>query len=47
MLQKLPPSCKDGKQNRDEEGIDCGGEFCDKKCPTQKTTTISPDAYFK
>ena len=23
-----PPTCNDGKQNGDEEGIDCGGTTC-------------------
>lgn len=26
------PSCMDGKQNRDEEGIDCGGSSCTYLC---------------
>jgi hypothetical protein len=27
-----PPTCNDGIQNRDEEGVDCGGSFCP-ACP--------------
>ncbi|XP_057302113.1 uncharacterized protein LOC130636415 [Hydractinia symbiolongicarpus] len=28
------PTCFDDKQNRDEEGVDCGGTFCN-QCPTR------------
>ncbi|MFA4817642.1 MAG: hypothetical protein WC608_02825 [Parcubacteria group bacterium] len=30
--QKPAPNCFDGKQNQNEEGLDCGG-VCAKKCP--------------
>jgi hypothetical protein len=28
LTVKAPPSCVDKTQNRDETGIDCGGQFC-------------------
>ncbi|WP_437591087.1 hypothetical protein [Sorangium sp. So ce1000] len=28
-----PPMCKDGVENGDELGVDCGGEGCDAACP--------------
>ena len=32
--QTTPPTCKDGIQNQDETGVDCGGSTC-AACPTQ------------
>lgn len=32
QCRKPAPNCFDGKQNQDEQGIDCGG-VCAKKCP--------------
>jgi len=33
----LPPTCDDGIQNRDEEGVDCGGSYCPpcSRCDTE------------
>jgi hypothetical protein len=42
-----PPTCDDGIQNGDEEGIDCGGSFCD-ACPCNTadlTLSITLDNY--
>lgn len=33
------PSCFDGIQNQDEEGVDCGGLKCKKTCPPEPTNT--------
>jgi hypothetical protein len=42
-----PPTCDDGIQNGDEEGVDCGGSFCD-ACPcytAELTLSITLDNY--
>ncbi|WP_421946958.1 fibronectin type III domain-containing protein [Phaeodactylibacter xiamenensis] len=42
-----PPTCDDGIQNGDEEGVDCGGSFCD-ACPCNTaglTLSITLDNY--
>jgi hypothetical protein len=44
MLLREAPSCSDGVQNGEEEGIDCGGG-CPTVCPnTIETTTLWPPA---
>lgn len=37
---KVTPTCFDGKQNQDEQGIDCGGSICSKLCPFQAKTVV-------
>lgn len=37
------PSCTDGKQNRDERGVDCGGEDCPYLCASD---LLSPSVRF-
>ncbi|WP_223033704.1 GEVED domain-containing protein [Hanstruepera marina] len=32
IITQAPATCDDGIQNGDEEGVDCGGSFCD-ECP--------------
>ena len=36
---QVKPTCFDGKQNGDEQGIDCGGS-CQKLCKTQTTDVV-------
>ena len=37
------PSCADGKQNGDEQGVDCGGAKCDAECEKPKSIWATVD----
>lgn len=37
-------SCTNGVRDRDEDGVDCGGEFCE-PCPCDFDDDCSPDSY--
>lgn len=39
--QSVCVSCNDGVQNGDEEGLDCGGAYCEPCCPDNSITCVS------
>eukprot|EP01067_Filipodium_phascolosomae_P000804 Filipodium_phascolosomae@DN1582_c0_g1_i1.p1 len=39
-IQTVALTCDDGVQNGDEEGVDCGGEFCARQC---NSCTLKPE----
>jgi len=43
VASTVEPTCDDSVQNGDEEGIDCGGTFCD-ACPTENNVTVDVTA---
>ena len=44
LEQPAPPTCDDGIQNGDEEGVDCGGSFC---APCTTTEVVLNQGFFE
>ncbi|NNK88339.1 MAG: T9SS type A sorting domain-containing protein [Flavobacteriaceae bacterium] len=44
LSDPAPPTCDDGEQNGDEEGVDCGGSFC---APCTTTSVILSQGFFE